>query len=72
MEYVILRDKETGEIEKLGRFGENWLQERFYRGEWVRDEVLDRELLDGLLEEISEIEARKIVAFQTEREEAFA
>lgn len=72
MEYVILKDEKTGEIEKLGRFGENWLQERFYQGEWIWDEVLDRELFDGLLEEISEIEAKKIIAFQTEREKIAA
>ena len=62
MEYVILRNEETGEIEKLGRFGEDWLQERFYQGEWIWDEVLDRELADGLLEKTSESEAEKIIA----------
>ena len=64
MEYVVLRDEETDEIEKLGRFGENWRQERFYQGEWVWDEVLDRELSDGLLEEISEAEAERLIALR--------
>ena len=64
MEYVILRDEETGEIEKLGRFGKNWLQERFDQGEWIWDEVLDRELADGLLENISESEAERLITLQ--------
>ena len=72
MEYVVLRNEETGEIEKLGRFGENWLQERFYQGEWIWDEMLDREMFDGLLEEISETQAKKIIALQTESEKIAA
>jgi hypothetical protein len=72
MEYVILRDEETGEIEKLGRFGENWLQERFYRGEWVWDEILYSEMFDGLLEKISEEDAEKIIAQMLEREKIAA
>lgn len=72
MEYVILKDEETGAVEKLGRFGENWLQERFHKGAWVWDEVLDRQLHDGLLEEISEAEAGKIVAALERRREKIA
>ena len=62
MEYVVLRDDETGEIEKIGRFGDNWLQERYYQGEWVWDSFLDRELHDGLLEKISAAEAERLIA----------
>jgi hypothetical protein len=62
MEYVILRDEETGEIEKLGRFKETGVTERFYKGEWVRDRILYSEMFDGLLEEISEAKAEKIIA----------
>ncbi len=72
MEYVILRNEETGEIEKFGRFGENWLQERFYQGEWIWDEVLDRELLDGLLEKISEAEAERLIVLQRRKEKIAA
>ncbi len=72
MEYVILRNEETGEIEKLGRFGEDWLQERFYQGEWIWDEVLDRELSDGLLEEISKAEAERLIAVQLRQEKIAA
>lgn len=33
MEYVVLRDDKTGNVIKLGRFGDDFLQEKFYRGE---------------------------------------
>lgn len=62
MGYVILRDEETGEIEKIGRFLENGLIEKFHHGEWVRDNILYSELLDGLLEKVSEAEAEKIIS----------
>lgn len=72
MEYFVLRNEKTGEIIKLGRFGDDLLQESFLKGEWVWDEVLDRELFDGLLEEISETEAEEIIAQQMEREKIAA
>ncbi len=72
MEYVILRDEETGEIEKLGRFKETGVTERFHNGEWVRDRILYSEMFDGLLEEISETEAHKIISSQVEREKIAA
>lgn len=72
MEYVVLRNEKTGEIVKLGRFKENGLTERFYCGEWIDDRILYSELFDGLLEEISEAEAEKIIASQFEREKIAA
>jgi len=72
MEYVVLRDEKTGRIIKLGRFGDNWLQERFYQGEWVWDSILDRELHDGMLELISQVEAEKIIALERRREKIAA
>jgi hypothetical protein len=68
MGYVILKDEETGEIEKIGRFLETGITEKFHNGEWIRDRVLYRELLDGLLEKISEAEAENIIALQHKRE----
>jgi hypothetical protein len=68
MGYVILKDEETGEIEKIGRFLETGITEKFHNGEWIRDRVLYRELLDGLLEKISEAEAENIIAVQHKRE----
>ncbi|MBA2737022.1 MAG: hypothetical protein H0U50_09585 [Pyrinomonadaceae bacterium] len=72
MEYVVLRDEKTGEIIKLARFGNDFLQEKFYQGEWVRDEVLDRQLFDGWLEKISETEAEKIIALHLRQEKIAA
>jgi hypothetical protein len=72
MEYVVLRDEKSGKILKLGRFGDDFLQEKFYQGEWVWDDVLDRELHDGWLEEISEAEAEKIIVKLLEQEKVAA
>jgi hypothetical protein len=72
MEYVILRDEETGEIEKIGRFKENGLTESYRGGEWLDDRILYSELFDGLLENISEAEAAKIIAQQFEHEKIAA
>ncbi len=72
MEYVILRDEETGEIEKLGRFRETGITERFHNGEWIRDRILYSEMFDGLLEDISEAEAEKIIALHKQREKIAA
>ena len=72
MDYFILRNEKTGEIIKLGRFGDELLQESFRNGEWIWDEVLDRQLFDGLLEEIPEAKAKEIIAFQMEREKIAA
>lgn len=62
MQYVILRDDETGEVEIVGRFlkygvGEIWLD-----GKWQSDPTLYSNLFDGLLENITEAEAKKIIA----------
>lgn len=62
MDYFVLRNEKTGKIIKLGRFGKDLLQESFRNGEWLWDEVLDREMFDGLLEQISETEAKKFIA----------
>lgn len=72
MEYVVLRDEKTGKVIKLGRFGDNFLQEKFWHGEWVWDEVLDRQLFDGWLEKINEVEAEKIIALQRRPEKIAA
>ncbi len=70
--YVVLRDEETGEIEKVGRFRDGGITERFYEGKWLRDHILYSELLDGLLEKISEAEAEKFIALQHKREKIAA
>lgn len=66
MEYVILKDEETGEIEKIGRFRKNGIAEQFCDGVWESDASLYSLQFDGLLENISEAEAAKIIAqYQT-------
>ena len=62
MKYVIMKNKRTGKILKLGRFsGEPDYLDEYYSplsNSWEDDNILYSELLDGLLEEISEAEAR--------------
>jgi hypothetical protein len=41
-------------------------------GKWVRDRILDSELFDGLLEDVSEAEAAKLIALQLEHEKIAA
>ena len=61
MDYFILRNEKTGEVEKIGRYRDNGIAESLRLGEWVKDRVLDGEMFDGLLEQISETEAEKII-----------
>ncbi len=49
-DYFILRDKETGEIVKIGRYWDDGIAERLQFGEWRRNRILDSEMFDGLLE----------------------
>ncbi len=72
MDYFILRDEETGEIEKIGRYRDNGIAESLRFGKWVRDRFLDSEMFDGLLERISEQEAEKLIALQSHREKIAA
>lgn len=72
MDYFILRDEETGEIEKIGRYGNDGIAESLRFGKWVEDYVLDREMFDGLLEKISEAEAEKLIDLQHQREKIAA
>lgn len=72
MEYVILRDEGTGEIEKIGRFLENGIAEQFSDDRWESDASLYSLQFDGFLENISETEAAKIIAQQQNREKIAA
>lgn len=72
MEYVILKDETTGKIEKIGRFTEDGIAEQFTQNEWQSDSSLYSLMFDGLLEEISEAKAEKIIALQVEREKIAA
>ena len=76
MKYVIMKNKRTGKILKLGRFsGKPDFVEEYYSvwsGKWEDDNILYSELLDGHLQEISETEARHIIATQFSREKQAA
>jgi len=72
MEYVILRDEETGEIEKVGRFLENGIAQQFCGDRWESDASLYSLQFDGLLENISETEAADVIAQQQKREKIAA
>ncbi len=76
MKYVIMKNKRTGKILKLGRFsGEPDYLNEYYSplsNSWEDDNILYSELLDGLLEEISEREAKQIIATQFSREKQAA
>ncbi len=71
MDYFILRDEETGKVIKIGRYRNDGIAESLRFGDWVRDRVLDSEMFDGLLEQISETEAEKIIT-QMLKEEKIA
>lgn len=66
MKYVILRDQETDEIELIGRFKKHAVGEIWRDGGWKSDSTLYSDLFDGLLEEISEAEAEKLIAEKTQ------
>ena len=73
MKYVVIKNAKTGKVRKLGRFHENALTERYsIQGLWVSDNTLESDLFDGLLEEISEREAKRIIATQFSREKQAA
>ncbi len=78
MKYVVVRNGKTGEIMTLGRFrkdektGELFDEVYFPKSGWQEDNTLYSELLDGLLEEISEVEARRIIATKFSREKQAA
>lgn len=78
MKYVLMKNDKTGEIMTLGRFGKDSKTgfdfEEVYlpQSGWQQDNTLYSDLLDGLLEEISEAEANRIIATQFSREKQAA
>ena len=65
MKYVVMKDDETGEVIKLGRFSgkPKYIDEMYLPiSGWQKDNSLDSDMFDGLLEEISETEANHIIA----------
>lgn len=72
MEYVVLRNEETGEIEKIGRFTASGIAEQFRGDHWESDSSLYSLQFDGLLKDISKAEAEKIIARMLEKEKIAA
>ena len=78
MKYVVMRNDKTGAIMTLGRFRKDektgYVFDEIYlpKSGWQEDNTLYSELLDGLLEEISEQEARQIIATQFSSEKQAA
>jgi hypothetical protein len=60
-QYVVMKDDETQEVELIGRF-ENGIPEILSDGKWESNGVLYSFQMDGMLDEISEAEALKLIA----------
>lgn len=63
MQYVVLKDEESGEIEVIGRF-KRGIGEVWQNGRWESAGMLQSLLIDGLLQEISETEAKILLRAQ--------
>ena len=62
MEYVVEKNEETDEIYLIGRFKSKGVAEIWQNGKWVESSTLHSSMLDGLLEDISETEAMKLIS----------
>ena len=62
MQYVIMKDYETNEIDLIGRFKSKGIGEIWQNGEWIPYSNLISDLLDGLLENITEVEAKRLIS----------
>lgn len=76
MKYVVMKDDETDEIMKIGRFSgkPDYLDEYYspLSNTWKADNTLYSNLFDGLLEEISEAEANRLITAHFSREKQAA
>lgn len=75
--YVVMRDGDL--IMKLGRFRKDdktdYVYDEYYSpltNTWESDNILYSNLLDGLLQEITETEAKQIIATRFSREKQAA
>lgn len=65
MQYVVMKDDASGEVELIGRFGgasNNFVDEILTPEGWEFAPVLESLLFDGQLEDISEEEAKALIA----------
>ena len=61
MQYVVVRDDITKEVQVIGRF-EDGIDEMLVDGKWESNGLLYSLQMDALLEEITEAEAIKLIA----------
>ncbi len=62
MQYILMKDEETSQIYFVGRFIRNGIGEIWEDGKWKDFAPLIGMLQDGLLENITEIEAKNHIA----------
>ena len=62
MDYFIKKNHKTGKVIKIGRYADDGIAESLRFGEWRRDPILDSEMFDGLLEQVSKTKAEEIIA----------
>ena len=72
MDYFVKKNHKTGEVIKIGRYGDDGIAESLRFGERRRDSVLDGEMFDGLQEQVSETQAEEIISQILEREKIAA
>ena len=60
-QYVKIVDEETLEVQIVGRF-QHGLPEIYKNGEWKSESYMYSWQMDGLLDKISEVEAKKLIA----------
>ena len=61
MEYVVEKNEDTNEVYLIGRFKGKGIAEIWQNGKWVESSTLHSSMIDGLLEDISEAEAMKLI-----------
>ena len=62
MEYVVEKNEDTNEVYLIGRFKGKGIAEIWQNGKWVESSTLHSSMIDGLLEDISEAEAMKLIS----------
>lgn len=68
MEYVVEKDEETNEVYLIGRFKSRGVAEIWRNDKWVSSSTLHSSMIDGLLEDISEAEAMKLISQKQSQE----
>jgi hypothetical protein len=60
VQYVVAKDEETNKVEIIGRFN-NGIGEIFRNGKWEHDGFIYQLQMDAFLENITEVEAMKLI-----------